>query len=333
MQNKIGVAISGGIDSFYALKQSLLHYENITAVFLNFLDKKEQIKKVRLISEYFKVPLQIFDCREEFKKEVIDYFTSEYLKGRTPNPCVICNEKFKFQYILKFFQKVITGHYACITLHGNKYFISRGIDRAKEQSYFLARLSKDILERVDFILGKKSKIDIKSEVGKEYEQFGVIKESQEICFIPNNNYKKFLEKYVGVKEAVGVIVSKNGKKLGYHKGFFNFTIGQRKGLNIAMGTPYYVTGIDAENNIVYAGPKDETFNKGFEIENILWYDEPDKYENIKVKVRYRTSEKLCKINNNQIFFIEDEQSVTPGQLAVFYWKNIVIGSGWINAVL
>jgi tRNA-specific 2-thiouridylase len=333
MGNSIAVAISGGIDSFYVLKEALLNYEDITAAYLNFLNNKEQLRKVKLISEYFNVPLKVYDCIHEFKRNVIDYFADEYLQGRTPNPCAICNEKFKFKFLLNYYDKIVTGHYAKIISINGKYFISKGSDLSKEQSYFLARMPIDLLGRVIFILGDKTKDFVKKKIFDEYVKFGIFKESQEICFIPDNNYKNFLEKQMGIKENSGLIISSSGKILGKHSGFYNFTIGQRKGLNIAMGEPYYVTSIDAKKNIVYAGSKEETFNKGFEIDNILWYDLPEKYEKLKVKVRYRTTEKLCDINGSKVFFLEKEQSVTPGQLAVFYYKNIVLGSGWINAVL
>ena len=333
MQNKIAVAISGGIDSFYALKFSLENFENITAVFLNFLNNKNQLTKVHSICNYLKVPLKIFDCKQEFEKQVIEHFANEYLKGRTPNPCVICNEKFKFQLILTHFEKIITGHYANIEYCNGKYFVSKGIDKTKEQSYFLARIKEEFLERIIFPLGNKKKENIKNNVINEYNRFGKVKESQEICFIPKNNYKNFLKNFKGIKDFPGFIMDKHGKKLGKHTGFYNFTIGQRKGLNIAMGVPYYVISIDAKNNIVYAGPKKDTYNKEFEIEDVLWYDDARLYDEIKVKVRYRTSEKSCKVIEKKVLFLEQEQAVTPGQLAVFYYKNIVLGSGWINAVL
>ena len=329
---KIAVAISGGIDSFYALKKSLEKYENIAAVFLNFLDNKEQLKSVELISKYFKVPLKIFNLKEEFKNSIILYFVKEYSTGRTPNPCVVCNEKFKFKYILNYFDRIITGHYAKIASLNGKNFIAKADDLSKDQSYFIARVKKDLLNRVEFILNNFNKESIKKEILKEYSQFGKFKESQEICFIPDNNYKYFLKKYNIIHNKPGDILNSAGKVIGKHSGFYNFTIGQRKGLNIAMGEPYYVTKIKPEKNIIYAGTREETFNKGFEIEDILWYDDFNKYEKIKVKVRYRSVEKLCKIEGNKVFFKEKEQSVTPGQLAVFYYKNFVLGSGWINAV-
>ena len=329
---KLGVGISGGIDSFYALKWSLEHYEDVTAVFLNFLDKKEQLCKIDKITKHFKIPLKIIDCCNEFKEKIITYFVDDYLKGNTPNPCVLCNKYFKFSVILNHFDKVVTGHYAKIEKIGDRYFILKGEDKKKEQSYFIATINPELLENIILPLGNLTKKNVMETVLNEYSKFGENKESQEICFIENDDYKKFLLKYGNLPEKEGYIKSTDNKILGKHRGFYNFTIGQRKGLNIAMGKPYYVVKIEPVNNTVYAAPLEETFNKTFEIKNVIWYDDFEKYELLKVKVRYRTEEKLCKITGNKVFLLEREQSVTPGQLAVFYHKNLIIGSGWIENV-
>ncbi len=325
---KIAVCISGGIDSYYALKWSKENFNDVTAVFLNFLNDTSQIETVKKISIQEKIPLKIIDVQESFKKKVIDYFLDEYKKGRTPNPCILCNAHFKFEFVLSLgFEKVVTGHYAKVISINDKFFISKGIDIKKDQSYFLARVKKDILPQIILPLGDKTKEEIKKSLN-----FYSKKESQEVCFIPDNNYKKFLENYGKVQPKVGKILNSKGKIIGFHKGYYNFTIGQRKGLNIAMGKPYYVLKIDPEKNLVFAGPKEETINKKFTISNQIWYDSPSNFEEIKVKVRYRSKEKLCRLskNLNEVYLIEDESSITPGQVAVFYYKNIVIGSGIIE---
>ncbi len=329
---KLGVGISGGIDSFYALKWSLENFENVTAVFLNFLNNKDQINKIKKIAEYFKVPLKIIDCRDDFKEKIINYFVNDYLKGNTPNPCILCNKYFKFPVILNHFDKVVTGHYAKIEKIGKRYFILKGKDKKKEQSYFIATVNPELLENIILPLGNFTKKIVVETVQTEYYKFGENKESQEICFIENNDYKKFIAKYGDLPFEEGYIKSLDNKKLGKHRGFYNFTIGQRKGLNIAMGRPYYVVKIEPMTNTVYAAPLEETFNKTFEIKNVIWYEEAEKFESVKVKVRYRTEEKLCEITDNKVTLLEREQSVTPGQLAVFYHKNLIIGSGWIKNV-
>ena len=326
---KIAVGISGGVDSYNALKYAIENFENVYAVFLNFLNDKEQIKKVTEISENLNVPLKIYNCEELFKSKIIDYFIKEYFKGRTPNPCVKCNEFFKFEFVLNEFDKVITGHYAQIVNKNNNHFIAKGIDKRKDQSYFLGRIKKSLLNRIIFPLGDKLKSSV---VEKSPDNFREKKESQEICFIKDNNYKKFITKGIGVESCKGYIKDKRGEILGKHNGFFNFTVGQRKGLNIAMGEPYYVLSLKPESNTVVAGPKSETLNKGFTITDILWYDDCENYNEISVKVRYRSSAKPCKITGAEVVFSEPEASVTPGQLAVFYNKNIIIGSGWIENV-
>jgi tRNA-specific 2-thiouridylase len=331
MKNSLNtaVAISGGIDSFNALKWATENFEGVCAVYLDFLGDKEQIKKVQFVAEHLKIPLQIFNCRKDFQFKIKDYFIKEYLSGKTPNPCVKCNEYFKFEFILKRFDKVVTGHYAKITQKNNLNFITKGVDSKKEQSYFLARVKPEFLDRIIFPLGDKLKKDIKSNSPNFFEKN---KESQEICFIKDNNYKNFIQKETSLQIRNGYIKNSSGKILGTHKGFHNFTVGQRKGLNIAMGEPYYVISIDAESNTVFAGPKEETTNKCFTIGDTLWYDNCENYNELKVKVRYRSGEKSCSVKGSEVKLTEKENSVTPGQLAVFYYKNMIIGSGWIENV-
>ncbi len=326
---KIAVCISGGVDSYYALIWAKNNFENITAVFLNFLDNTDQLKTVQNISIKEQVPLKIFDVKNEFKIKIIDYFIKEYKNGRTPNPCIFCNAFFKFEFVIqKGFDLVITGHYANVELIEGNYFITKGKDIKKDQSYFLGRIKKELLKNICLPLGKKDKKEIISVIS-EYNK----KESQEICFIPDNNYKKFLESYGDITPKIGKILNSKGKVIGFHKGYYNFTIGQRKGLNIAMGKPYYVLKIDPNKNIVIAGPKEETINKKFTISNQMWYEDPLKFEKIKVKVRYRSKEKLCRIDKNlqEVYLLEEESSITPGQVAVFYNENKVIGSGIIES--
>ncbi len=327
---KIACCISGGIDSFYALNWAIENFENVYAVFLNFLNNSDQINDVKNVAKKLKVPLKIFDCSHLFKIKIIDYFVNEYLKGRTPNPCIFCNAIFKFEYVLsKGFEKVITGHYARIKRSNEKFFIFKGKDEKKDQSYFLSRIKKEILPNIILPLGDKTKEEVKQELRDFYSK----KESQEICFIQNNDYKIFLQKYKKLVSKKGKILNSKGKLLGFHNGYFNFTIGQRKGLNIAMGEPYYVIKIDPKKNIVYAGPLKETENKRFFISSQNWYDDPKKYDEIFVKVRYRSSAKKCIIKNNlkEVELIDIERSITPGQIAVFYVKNFVIGSGIIES--
>ena len=327
---EIAVCISGGVDSFYALKWAVENFENVVAVHLNFLNDKSKLKDVKKVIELINVPLKIYDCEKIFREKIINYFVEEYLKGRTPNPCIFCNAFFKFEYVLsKGYEKVITGHYAKIVKKNTNYFISRGKDLKKEQSYFLARIKQEFLPHIILPLGEKKK----EEIIKEVKNFYFKNESQEVCFIPENDYKKFIENYCKLKPKKGKILNSKGKLIGFHNGFYYFTIGQRKGLNISMGKPYYVIKIDPEKNLVYAGPIEETYNKKFSISNQIWYDDPKKFGELMVKVRYRSEAKKCFLNENleEVILIEKERAVTPGQIAVFYFNNLVIGSGIIES--
>ncbi len=327
----IAVAISGGVDSYNALKWTLENYSNVVAVFLDFLGDGKQIKKVVNIADQFKIPIKIFNCKNDFKKKIENYFISEYLNGRTPNPCVKCNEHFKFNYLLNMFDYVVTGHYAKIVKTENGYFIGKGSDIRKDQSYFLARIPQNLLERIIFPLGDKIKSEI---VSSSPDYLKKRKESQEICFIKENDYKTYLKDKGLISQKQGYIKGSAGNILGKHNGFFNFTVGQRKGLNIAMGKPYYVTSIDPFTNTVFVGAREETLNKSFTISEFLCYGKIESLNRIKVKVRYRSKEKFCKFNfkDCSVELLENEYSVTPGQLAVFYHDNLVIGSGWIEKI-
>lgn len=291
-------------------------------------------------------PHFILDIREEFGDYVIENFVDEYIAGRTPNPCVMCNTHIKWRALLKRANAldcefIATGHYANIRQHTNERFvISKGLDESKDQSYVLWGLDQDLLSRTILPLGNYHKKDIKQmaiEMG--YPELAKKSESYEICFVPDNDYRGFLKRRVdGLEEKVsgGWFVDKQGKKLGQHKGYPFYTVGQRKGLEIAFGKPTYVTAIDPETNTVVLGDENDLEQNGMQVTKINW----GKYDGITdgmeaiTKIRYKDKGALSNLYMSEdginVRFYENVKSIAPGQSAVFYEGNDVIGGGVIQ---
>jgi tRNA-specific 2-thiouridylase len=300
------------------------------------------------IADKFGFPHQILDIRKHFEDTVIDNFITEYISGRTPNPCVICNSSIKWGEIVNKADElnceyIATGHYANIIEENNRFFIQKGKDSSKDQSYFLWNLSQDNLRRTMFPLGNLTKSEVrKIAFDKGFVKLSKKRESQEICFIPDNNYRRFLRETVpdyDKKFKHGNFVDTSGKILGQHKGYPNYTIGQRKGLEIAVGYPLYVNKIIPETNTVILGTRDELKSKTFYVEdfNIMKYNNlPDNIE-VLTKIRYRNNGNMALINKESDTLLKVEyynpvESITPGQSAVFYENDYLIGGGIIKCV-
>lgn len=306
----------------------------------------------RMVADKLGIPFYVLNCRNEFHSEVVEYFCAEYLAGRTPNPCTVCNEKIKFGYLLKKADElgakyVATGHYAVIEqdTETNRYLLKKGHDEKKDQSYFLFSLSQDQLSRILFPLGKYSKPQVR-ELAKNFGlNIHKKKESQEICFITNDNYRDFLQRRYPEKFKSGNIVNASGKVLGQHEGVFSYTIGQRKGIGVSNPTPLYVIATDVEKNEVIVGEKDELFKESCIVENITWisiekletplecltmirYNHPGAPSTIEPIV----GGKAEPIGNGRVkvTFDQPEKAIAPGQAAVFYDGEAVIGGGWIK---
>ena len=280
-----------------------------------------------------------------FKKEVIDYFISEYLIGRTPNPCIICNQKLKFDILMKRASElnaslVATGHYAEVVKDNKsmRYTIRRGIDKRKDQSYFLFNLTQDQLKRIILPLGGY----LKSEVRELARTFGLKisekSESQEICFIPDNNYPSFIQKMVGKDKIVeGEIVNLAGKVLGHHRGIPFYTIGQRRGIGISSDRPLYVIRLDTVNNRIIVGEENNLEKRELYVEGVNWCLLPSEKDgfDVTVQIRYRHSSAEATIipigkDRVKVKFKEAQRAITPGQAAVFYHGDLLIGGGWIR---
>jgi tRNA-specific 2-thiouridylase len=346
----IAVALSGGMDSAYAALVLKEEGWNVIGVHLILpLSKRERAKRARLIDSIAKrldIPSHFLDVKDLFHKTVIEYFINAYSLGMTPNPCVVCNSLIKLQQMITWIEQnridyLATGHYARVRKgsRGNQMELLKGKDKKKDQSYFLHRLNQHQLSRTMFPLGDMTK----SELYLKAEEMGltdsVHHESQEICFIPDNDYRSFFTRQVGEKTlSSGNIVDCEGKVLGVHSGTHAYTIGQRHGLGIASREPFYVYQIRPETNEVAAGPRKTLFSKELTADDFRWIGDPPAKRRLKVEgqIRYRhqaASGTLTVLAPDLIHFEFDQPqwAITPGQAFVCYEEGErVLGGGWIR---
>lgn len=359
-KGRVLVAMSGGIDSSVAAV--MLHEQGYEVIGLTMKtwdyansggSKKEtgccsldSINDARNIAVELGFPHMILDIREEFGDYVIDHFTSEYLAGRTPNPCVLCNTHIKWDALLRRADKlgcdyIATGHYAQVRQENGRYIISKGKDLNKDQSYALWGVSQASLSRTILPLGQLTKPEIRAMAQeKGFKDLLNKPESYEICFVPDNDYRGFLKRRVeGLEEAVkgGEFVLEDGTIVGHHEGYPFYTVGQRKGLGITLGYPVYVIEIRKDQNQVVLGTFDELSRDGMYVSKLIMGKYPDlqgqKVDTI-TKVRYNDSGTPAVIEQEgdkmKVFFGKDVHAVAPGQAAVFYEGDDVIGGGWIT---
>ena len=305
----------------------------------------DSINDARQVAVNLGFPHYILDIRGEFGDFIINNFVDEYLAGRTPNPCVLCNTHIKWEALLKRANQldcefIATGHYAQVRNENNRFIISKGLDDNKDQSYVLWGLTQQSLVRTRFPLGQFRKTEIRQmAIDMGYEELAKKSESYEICFVPDNDYRGFLKRKVdGLEEKVdgGNFISSDGKILGKHHGYPFYTIGQRKGLEIAVGEPLFVLEINPETNTVVLGKENELKQKGMWVRglNMMKYDSLNKPFEAVTKIRYKDSGTISTIeqvdNRMKVVFHDDVKAIAPGQSAVFYDGNDVIGGGWIE---
>lgn len=356
---KVLVAMSGGIDS--SVTALMLHEQGYQVIGITMKtwdyassggNKKEtgccsldSINDARTLAVNLGFPHYILDIRNEFGDYIIDNFVEEYLAGRTPNPCVLCNTHIKWEALLKRADKldcefIATGHYAQVREENSRYVISKGLDENKDQSYVLWGLSQASLGRTKFPLGGFRKADIRQMAADAgYEELAKKNESYEICFVPDNDYRGFLKRKVeGLEEKLdgGNFVDVSGKVLGRHHGYPFYTIGQRKGLEIALGEPMFVTEIIPETNTVVLGKKEDLEKQEMFVRNPNFIKVPSIEGKLEVltKIRYKDKGTLSDISmagdKVKVEFFDKVAGIAPGQSAVFYDGNDLVGGGFID---
>ena len=355
------VAMSGGVDSSVAaslLKNEGYNIIGITLKTWGYDDipakdsgccSLEMIYNAKNVSEQLGFHHYTLDFTERFNDTVIDNFITEYMKGNTPNPCVLCNKVIKWGALLDKASSlgadyIATGHYAKLNYNKEteRYNIRLSDDSKKDQTYALWSLSQFALSKTLFPLGNYTKIKIREIAGELNLKTASTPDSQEICFVPNDDYRELLQVRIPdflKKIENGDIVYK-GKIIGKHKGYTYYTIGQRKGLNISLGKPVYVSKLDSENNIVFVDDEENLYNSTFIAKdiNLMVTEKLDRPSECRVKIRYKdegTEAVVEQINENQIkvIFNKPKKSITPGQSAVFYIDNDVLGGGIIEKVI
>jgi tRNA-specific 2-thiouridylase len=340
----IGVAMSGGVDSSVTatLLKNMGHDVHGFFMALAQPDLDKQVKRVKNVAKHLHIPVTIVDLAGEFKQTVLDYFTQNYFDGKTPNPCIVCNPRIKFGRLLEVILSagcdlMATGHYARIIRDQEETcHLLKGLDPKKDQSYFLHRLKQQQLARILMPLGEHTKENVYKMAG-ELGISGVHgAESQDVCFLKNQDLKSFLAQYIEDNSGEGFIVTLDGTVIGEHEGIHNFTVGQRKGLGIPDATPYYVVALDPVQNSVVVGKKEDLYQREMSVGKVNWIAgrEPDLQHEFSTRIRYRHTGAPARImepENNvyRVLFDEPQLAITPGQFAVFYNDDEVLGGGEI----
>ncbi len=357
---KIAVGLSGGVDSAvtaYMLKEQGHDVFGVTMAIWNHStnvtshtgkhacfgpEEQDDIDEARVLCNELKIPFQVYDCSTAYKKIVLDYFKREYLAGRTPNPCIQCNQQIKLDVLPTMiqdsgeaFDKFATGHYARVNYQesSGRYVLLKAVDSSKDQTYFLYRLTQPQLQKLLLPLGEFEKTEVRKIARQNQISLHDKSDSQDFY---SGDYNDLID----IRERTGNIVHIDGKVLGQHKGVWNYTIGQRKGLGISSSEPLYVINIDAHSNQVVVGPREYVFNDSFLVDQLNWIAVADLKSATRVNMKIRSSQQefealIEPVEHGKVKVIctEPQSAITPGQSAVFYQDDLVLGGGVIDRVL
>lgn len=356
MKKKVWVGLSGGVDSSVTAKLLKDRGYEVTGVTMKLwsgaLDQKlsegcgseQSIRDAKEVAEKLGIPHMVINAEEAFREQVVSYFTSTYLRAETPNPCIRCNREIKFGLMLKEALKngadyIATGHYARILEENGRMVIKRSKTDKKDQTYVLYELRQEQLRRTLMPLGDYTKEEIRAIAEEAGLAVAHKKDSQEICFIPDNDYAAFVKRQTGHVEKTGNFVNEAGEVLGKHRGLLHYTVGQRKGLGIAFGRPMYVLKLDREKNEVVLGESGSEFFSSLVAADLNWIAVKSLQEPLRLtaKVRYGAKDAPCTVRpfeeggreKAEVIFDTPQRAVTPGQGVVFYSEDILFGGGTI----
>jgi len=357
----VWAALSGGVDSATAAAVLVRQGYRVEAVFMELWDcglveragrltccSPQDMADARRVAEYLGIPFRTVDLRKPFRERVIGEFVGSYVTGKTPNPCIRCNQWIKYGALLELAlehgaQGLATGHYARVvpSAEGGPLRLLRGRDRSKDQSYFLFPLGQGQLKSVLWPVGGMSKAQVRGLAARWGLPVALKGESQEVCFLAGGNYREFLRDYLGGgQDCAGQIVDEQGRELGTHQGVFGFTVGQRRGLGIPWKEPLYVLRVLPMERQVVVGPRHRTLCRGLEAGKASWVkgQPPERAFSCTAQIRYRHREALASVevleaSRFRVSFAEPQPSVTPGQAVVLYSQEEVLGGGWIEEAL
>ena len=363
----IAVAMSGGVDSSTVAAMLRSDGHNVIGLTMQLWNQRrlaghegmpesvqgrccsiEDVYDARRVAEHIGIPYYVVNHEERFERDVVRPFVEEYLSGRTPIPCSLCNNHLKFDQLLVVAQQigaeqVATGHYACVGYDEarGRWLLKRPADHSKDQTYFLFGLTQEQLSRTLFPLGDMTKPEVRELARKHGLASAEKPDSQEICFVPGGDYKKFIDAYLAdqgeaLPDTAGELVTTGGEVIGEHSGIYNFTVGQRKGLGVATGSPLYVIQISGADKQVIVGGEENLYSQTLRARrvNLIAVDELREPMRVSVKIRHRheaAPAMIEKTGNDEILatFDQPQRAITPGQAAVFYDGDVVVGGGWI----
>ncbi|MDH5511270.1 MAG: tRNA 2-thiouridine(34) synthase MnmA [Nitrospinota bacterium] len=352
---RVIAAMSGGVDSSVAAAVLVSQGQDVVGVTMKIWEdpaedprhggccSTDDAEDARRVCDSLGIPHYTINVQEAFKREVVDYFTGEYYAGKTPNPCVPCNHALKFDYLFRHgaaygAQRVATGHYAGVgQLHG-RFAVTRAADREKDQSYYLFSIPPKRLDAIDFPLAGFTKgrtRELAREMGLPVAEK---QESQEICFVPDNDYKSFIRGLPGARKiGKGDILDLSGEVVGQHTGYIDYTVGQRRGLGIASPKPTYVLRVDPVANRLVVGSREDLYSSALLASGANWFVPPEELADLeltaKIRSRSQDSRAAVTIKSDGQFtveFTEPQLSITPGQVVVVYHGEYVVGGGWIE---